>query len=567
MATAQELLAKSLTELHRLQGGGNLVIRSKDLSDTHRKRLLKTGYLEEVMPGWYVSTSPSAQTGDTTPWYSAFWQFTAAYLNDRFGDEWVCSPDDSLRLHAADTAVPRQIIVYTRASANRVVCLPHGTSIMPVQTPSPLPAGDGLVVIDGLRLYSLPVALTRVTEGFFRSNPKDALIALAGVRDASEILRPLLADGKSVVAGRLAGAFRRAGRPEIADSILSTMRSIHDVRESDPFQATHVSALGLSHSTPPIVGRLLLAWSEHRDQVADLFMPAPGLPVDVDGYLADVEAVFVTDAYHSLSIEGYRVTPELIERVKSGKFDPDQSEEDKRNRDALAARGYWQAFQQVKAAVGEILRGAPPAEVVRKSYRDWYSEMFSPAVTAGVLRADALAGYRNMPVYLRGSRHVPPRWDTVTDAMTSLMDALSNETNPAVRAVLGHWLFGFVHPYPDGNGRMARFLMNAMLASGGYPWTVIRHENRDEYMAALEAASVGGDIKPFSRFVDQAVRAETLERTRRRREAFTLVCRHPEAIDRMSDGARAQALRLAAHAGGAELPIGDVRAYEAALRN
>ncbi len=37
---------------------------------------------------------------------------------------------------------------------------------------------------------------------------------------------------------------------------------------------------------------------------------------------------------------------------------------------------------------------------------------------------------------------------------------------------------------------MARFLMNAMLASGGYPWTVIRVELRDQYLSALESASV-----------------------------------------------------------------------------
>ena len=47
---------------------------------------------------------------------------------------------------------------------------------------------------------------------------------------------------------------------------------------------------------------------------------------------------------------------------------------------------------------------------------------------------------------------------------------------------------------------MARFVMNAMLASGGYPWTVIRVEDRNTYMAALESASVGQDIEPFARF-------------------------------------------------------------------
>ena len=83
------------------------------------------------------------------------------------------------------------------------------------------------------------------------------------------------------------------------------------------------------------------------------------------------------------------------------------------------------------------------------------------------------------------------------DAMPALFDRLESETQPGVRAVLGHWLFGYVHPYPDGNGRMARFVMNAMLASGGYPWTVIRVEDRDTYLAALDRASIDMDIAPF----------------------------------------------------------------------
>ena len=48
---------------------------------------------------------------------------------------------------------------------------------------------------------------------------------------------------------------------------------------------------------------------------------------------------------------------------------------------------------------------------------------------------------------------------------------------------------------------MGRFLMNVMLASGGYPWTVIPVQRRKEYLAALEAASVDGDIEPFAKFL------------------------------------------------------------------
>ncbi len=49
----------------------------------------------------------------------------------------------------------------------------------------------------------------------------------------------------------------------------------------------------------------------------------------------------------------------------------------------------------------------------------------------------------------------------------------------------------------EGNGRMARFLMNVMLASGGFPWTAIPVQEHDPYMAALESASLGVDIEFF----------------------------------------------------------------------
>lgn len=58
----------------------------------------------------------------------------------------------------------------------------------------------------------------------------------------------------------------------------------------------------------------------------------------------------------------------------------------------------------------------------------------------------------------------------------------------------------------DGNGRMGRFLMNVMLASGGYPWTVIPVEERTVYMKALEKASVEQDIEPFAKFLGHLVK-------------------------------------------------------------
>lgn len=48
---------------------------------------------------------------------------------------------------------------------------------------------------------------------------------LESIRDASEILFRLLEGGQSIVAGRLAGAFRHINRTEIADEILKTMET------------------------------------------------------------------------------------------------------------------------------------------------------------------------------------------------------------------------------------------------------------------------------------------------------------------------------------------------------
>jgi Fic family protein len=101
--------------------------------------------------------------------------------------------------------------------------------------------------------------------------------------------------------------------------------------------------------------------------------------------------------------------------------------------------------------------------------------------------------------------HVPPSREAVGDAMPALFDLLREETEPCVRVVLGHFIFVYIHPYMDGNGRMGRFLMNVMLASGGYPWTVVPLEKCASYMAVLEEASVNQNISTFSNFLAQLV--------------------------------------------------------------
>jgi hypothetical protein len=167
----------------------------------------------------------------------------------------------------------------------------------------------------------------------------------------------------------------------------------------------------------------------------------------------------------------------------------------------MAARGYWQAFQLVKQSIGKVLTGQNSGVIADNDHSAWYRELFGPSVTAGILKPADLAGYRGGPVYIRRSMHVPPNAEAVRELMPTFFELLEREEEPAVRVVLGHFIFVYIHPYYDGNGRMGRFLMNLMFAAGGYPWTVIPLQRRDQYMAALESASVGGDIEPFAQFL------------------------------------------------------------------
>lgn len=515
MARSHVKLASSLAQLERLQNEGRRVFRSDEFSRLHRERLIKQGFVREVIKGWLISSSPDADANDTTPWHASFWEFCTSYCTNRFGEAWHLSPEQSLLIHAERTAIPQQVIIHSTKGSNNRVELLFNTSMYDLKRKEMPPEAD-LVTRGGLRLYVPEAALVKVPDAFFTRNPLEARVVLSGIRNATGLLERLLDGSHSIAAGRLAGGLRQLGRNSEADEILTVMKRVgYDVRETDPFEQTQ-SFKSAHRAQAPIVARLQSMWEAVRDSVIAAFPEAPGLPRNHGAYLSYVDEIYLSDAYHSLSIEGYRVTPELIRRVQAGDWDPLGSVDDRHTRDALAAFGYWHAFQRVRNIVAEIIRGAKPADAVRSTHQDWFREMFMPFVAAGMFEDSLLAGYRNHAVFLRGSRHVPPRWEAVVDAMPAMFDLLEREPEPSVRAVLGHWLFGYVHPYMDGNGRLARFLMNTMLASGGYPWTIIRVEDRNAYLAALEDASIRQDIEPFAKFVAEQVLRSMEESTGQR---------------------------------------------------
>jgi len=508
MATPGEKLAASLEVMQRVQRRN--VLRSSSLSRVHRERLLQNDFLLEVVKGWYIVTRPALNDGSSTPWFASYWTFVAAYLNERYGDDYCLSSESSLHLHTGATVVPRQLVVIARAKGTQKLNLPFDTSLLIYQDDKNFPAGR--MRINDLWIMDLPTALCKAGPSFFRQSPADAELALRMVRDSSDLLRILLEGGNISAAGRLAGAYEFLGETQIASRIARDMASGgYPVKTANPFEnRTPFLSAGVRVASP-YVARIESMWGSMRDEVSDVFTAPPGIPADRLGYLHRMDEIYVNDAYNSLSIEGYQVTPGLIEQIRDGKWNPDASESERQQRNVLAAKGYNLAFRAVKESIGKILEGARPAPVVAADHREWYSQMFAPSVQAGMLKPADLAGYRNHPVYIKGSQHVPLPQGSIVDCMEALFRLLDEEEHAGVRAVLGHFIFVFIHPYMDGNGRIGRFLMNAMLASGGYPWTVVRLSRRDQYLSALELASTTGRISGLARFILEEMKLGAVE--------------------------------------------------------
>ncbi|MGH7890361.1 MAG: hypothetical protein ACRENF_07410 [Thermodesulfobacteriota bacterium] len=74
-------------------------------------------------------------------------------------------------------------------------------------------------------------------------------------------------------------------------------------------------------------------------------------------------------------------------------------------RDALAARGYYEAFLEVKKSIERIFKKENSGEVVEEDLRKWYGSLFSPSARAKIIRSEDLLGYqmrRNAPGFIHG---------------------------------------------------------------------------------------------------------------------------------------------------------------------
>jgi Fic family protein len=123
-------------------------------------------------------------------------------------------------------------------------------------------------------------------------------------------------------------------------------------------------------------------------------------------------------------------------------------------------------------------------------------------VSRGIL--ESAGRYRTEQVWIDGAKHVPPQPAKIVSLLDSLFAELPAVREPVLRSVYLHHRLVYVHPFLDGNGRVARLAANLVLMSAGYPPIVLRVSDRLRYYRHLQAADAG-NLRPFASFVLRAL--------------------------------------------------------------
>lgn len=147
-------------------------------------------------------------------------------------------------------------------------------------------------------------------------------------------------------------------------------------------------------------------------------------------------------------------------------------------RDHLEAQGHADAFDYM---VGLVNKKDISEEDILMLHRLFYIKI--DETNAGV--------YRKSQVFISGSRYPLPAPDTVPQLMKEMIQKIAfyrHNDHPVIAAAKAHLDFVFIHPFIDGNGRVARLLMNLILLQQGYNIALISPLLRVEYIESIEAA-------------------------------------------------------------------------------
>ncbi len=117
--------------------------------------------------------------------------------------------------------------------------------------------------------------------------------------------------------------------------------------------------------------------------------------------------------------------------------------------------------------------------------------------------------YRNINLRIKGSSHTPCDYIKVYDRMKKYYDTLAfYEGTPIQKAAYAHLQLAKIHPFLDGNGRLARLILNFMLIQNGYLPISIPAKQKEHYFSLLEAFKVNKTQVPFEEYLVELLNKE-----------------------------------------------------------
>ena len=278
-------------------------------------------------------------------------------------------------------------------------------------------------------------------------------------------------------ARRVAPVIDRVTQLAELDAIVGALAGTREARLSAPT----ARARAAGHAYDP--ARLALLGDLHAEL---LRTPCPSRPPQRRDGIGSATLAFF-EAYFSNYIEGTEFTPEEAEAIVFAGRIPDR-----RPTDAHDVLGVWRIvsdaaeMRRIPATVAEFL------ELLRERHAGMFER-----------RPDGAPGrFKTAPNRVGAIEFVRP--DAVVGTLERGFEMYRTLDAPFRRAAFIHFLISEVHPFADGNGRMARVMMNAELVAGDQERIVIPTVYRDNYIAGQRALTGGHGAAPMLRMLDFA---------------------------------------------------------------
>ena len=288
-------------------------------------------------------------------------------------------------------------------------------------------------------------------------------------------------------------------------SSMPTVSSIEDTEQEKDEELQEHTKINVNSSTDSVPsvsdGSTILEEIDRLKEELDVLRP---LPSDI---LARIEQKLrIESNYHSNAVEGNSLTlGETRSLILHG-----LTARGKPMRDHLDIEGHDEAIKAMEDAVkrNELLNEV----FIRNLHKVLLKEPYeNDAITPDgqpIKRRIAIGEYKTQPNNVRTSTgeiyyFTPP--DQVKSAMGDLIDWYRGQEDegehPIIIAATFHYRFIRIHPFDDGNGRMARLLMNMILIKHGYTVAVVPIEEREQYIGILEQADKTEDLGEFITYI------------------------------------------------------------------